>query len=399
MARRVTAMDIRMATALAGGVGNVAAFCRDQGISRQTFYKWRARVRAHGVAGLNELSRRPHHSPAATATAIEELIVRRRKELLDDGADHGPWPIRWALLADAGVADSQVPSAATISRILARRGLVTPCPAKRPRSSYRRFVAERANELWQSDWTEWTLADGTAVAIAGTLDDHSRLLAGIAADHADASAVFVWQVMVAAISAYGVPAASLTDNGAVYSQARRGGEAAFEANLRALGCAPICSTPYHPQTCGKIERFWQTLKKWLTAHGPFTELDTLNNALAAFTDYYNTRRPHRALHGATPAAVWNESPKARPTDRPLAAPATLHHTTVTATGVAPVGRYQINVGARWIGQPITAINDADHITIFTGNQLIRVLQADPSRVYQPAEPGRPRTHHRRKPAH
>lgn len=398
MAQKVTAMDVRMATALAGGVGNVAAFCRQQQISRQTFYKWRARVGEHGVDGLAELSRRPRRSPAATPATVEELIVRTRKKLADDGSDHGPWPIRWALLSDLSVADCDVPSVATIARILARRGLVTPCPAKRPRSSYRRFVAARPNEMWQSDWTEWVLLDESAVAIAGTLDDHSRLLVGIGADRADATAQFVWSVMMAAIGQFGVPMTSLTDNGMVYSLARRGGEAAFEANLRALGCTPICSMPYHPQTCGKIERFWQTLKKWLRAHGPFTTLEELNTALVVFAEYYNQRRPHRALGGKTPAVIWDASARARPAQRPLPAPVIMHNGTVSSTGVVAVGPYTVNVGNRWNGQPITALKDGEHITIFAGNHLVRVLDADPSRRYQPAQADRKRTYRHREPA-
>jgi transposase InsO family protein len=398
MAQKVTAMDVRMATALAGGVGNVAGFCREQGISRQTFYKWRARILEHGVDGLVERSRRPRRSPAATPVAIEESIVRIRKELADDGADHGPWPIRWALLADSVIVEESVPSVATIARILTRRGLVTPCPAKRPHSSYRRFVAARPNECWQSDWTQWVLADGTAVAVAGTLDDHSRLLAGLGADYADATGEFVWAVMTAAIGRFGVPMSSLTDNGMVYSLARRGGEAAFEANLRALGCHPICSRPYHPQTCGKIERFWQTLKKWLRTHGPFATLDELNDALTLFAEYYNQRRPHRALGGKTPAAVWHAATKARPAERPLPSPVTTHLGTVSNNGVAAIGPYLINVGTRWNSQPITAVKDGEHIAIFAGNRLVRVLDADPTRRYQPAPAGREHTYRHREPA-
>ena len=81
-----------------------------------------------------------------------------------------------------------MPSRTTIARILTRRGQVRPQPRKRPRSSYRRFEAGRPNEMWQSDWTEWHLSDGRPVAIAGTLDDHSRLLVGIGAGPATATA-------------------------------------------------------------------------------------------------------------------------------------------------------------------------------------------------------------------
>ena len=94
MAQKVTAMDIRAATALAGQVENVAAFCRDQQISRQTFYKWRKRFGQRGLAGLEERSRRPVSCPGQTAAAVEELVLRRRKELLEAGRDHGAPPDR-----------------------------------------------------------------------------------------------------------------------------------------------------------------------------------------------------------------------------------------------------------------------------------------------------------------
>ena len=401
MAVRVAAVDVRMATACAGAVGNVSAFCAERGISRETFYKWRARFAAEGPDGLLERSRRPRSSPGATAAVIEELVVATRKRLAEAGHDHGPDPIRWELLGRANIAAELVPSRATIARILTRRGQVSPQPQKRPRSSFRRFVAERPNERWQSDWTAWRLADGTAVAIAGTLDDHSRLLVGLGAGLGDGTGELVWSVMAAAIGAYGVPQESLTDNGSCYSTARRGqSPAAFETNLRALGCRPITSRPYHPQTCGKIERFWQTLKKWLTAyelrHRRAGDLAELNTRLQHFAHYYNTRRPHRALHGRTPATTFAATPAARPVERPLPAPVTVHHGTVNNCGVTPAGPYMINVGNRWIGHPTTAIKDGDHIAIFTGNQLIRALDADPTRRYQPAEP-RHRTYRHREP--
>ena len=393
-------MDVRMATALAGAVPNVAVFCRTQGISRQTFYKWRARFVADGVEGLAERSRRPISSPGATPAGVEELVVRTRKELAEVGADHGPDPIRWTLLARPHVDGAVLPSRATIARILIRRGLVVPEPSKRPKSSLHRFVYARPNECWQSDWTSWHLADGSDVAIAGTLDDHSRTLVGIGAGPGDANTGLVWTVMTHAIGQYGVPQRSLTDNGMVYSMARRGGVAAFETNLRALGCQPICSSPYHPQTCGKIERFWQTLKKWLRAHearhGQPRTLEELNTTLAVFADYYNQQRPHRALSGRTPAAAFTATTAARPADRPIPAAISIHHSQVSASGCTAVGPYMINVGNRWIGHHTTTIKDGDHLAIFSGTQLIRVLDADPSRAYQPAQP-RPRTYRLREP--
>jgi transposase InsO family protein len=383
-------MDVRMATACAGAVKDVAAFCREQRISRKTFYKWRARFAELGVEGLAERSRRPHRSPGATPAAVEDEIVIVRKRLTEEGADNGPDSIRLDLLARG----LSAPSRATIARVLTRRGLVVPAPRKRPRCSMHRFAYLRPNECWQSDWTSWSLADGSPVAIAGTLDDHSRLLVGIGAGLGDGDGPLVWAVMAAAIGAYGVPQRSLTDNGMCYSTARRGLSASdFETNLRALGCGPITSTPYHPQTCGKIERFWQTLKKWLraqdTRHGAASDLTELNTRLLIFADYYNTRRPHRALAGRTPAQTYAATPAARPAQRPLPAPITVHHVVIDQRGVAQLAHQHIHVGTRWRGTPVQAIKDGNHVTIFARNHLVRALDIDPSHRYQRAQQDNP----------
>ncbi|MFZ0832536.1 MAG: helix-turn-helix domain-containing protein, partial [Mycobacterium sp.] len=116
MAQKVTAMDIRAATALAGQVENVAAFCRRQQISRQTFYKWRRRFGDDGLVGLQEQSRRPFSSPGQTAAAVEEAVLGKRKQLLEQGLDHGPQSIVWALQRDG----TPAPSRSTTWRILTR---------------------------------------------------------------------------------------------------------------------------------------------------------------------------------------------------------------------------------------------------------------------------------------
>lgn len=393
MAQKVTAMDIRAATALAGQVENVAAFCRRHQISRQTFYKWRRRFGESGLAGLEERSRRPQRSPGQTAAAVEEAVLRKRKQLLEQGRDHGPQSIVWALQRDGVPA----PSRSTVWRILTRYGLIVPQPQKRPKSATKRFVFARPNECWQSDWTQWSLADGSAVAIAASLDDHSRYLPALQAAAGSASNELVWSVMLAGIAECGVPAMSLTDNGLVYTGRRFAFEAAFETNLRALGTRMVNSSAYHPQTCGKIERFWQTLKKWLRARPAPATIDELNELLAQFRDFYNHHRPHRALGGATPAEAFTATDKARTADHPLPEPLFLsRHTVGQTSGKLHIAPYRVNVGLRWAGHTCDVIRQGDYIAIFSGTTLVRQLIADPTRQYQPSAPNT-RTYRARQP--
>jgi transposase InsO family protein len=386
MAQKVTAMDIRMAAGLAGQIDNVAEFCRREGISRETFYKWQRRFLQHGVPGLQERSRRPNRSPGQASMAVQKLVLDRRERLVKDGLDHGPEAIVWALRDDSAVDAAVVPSRSTVWRILARHGVITAQPQKRPKSATKRFCFTRPNECWQSDWTQWHLGDGTLVAIAGTLDDHSRYLVGLRATLGAADAELVWSVIMAGIDECGIPSMSLTDNGVVYTGRLRGYESVFEINMRALGTHTVNSTPYHPQTCGKIERFWQTLKKWLRAQPAPATVADLNTLLDWFRNFYNHHRRHRAHHGATPAVVFTATEAARPSVRPLPAPVVVTCTTVDKkTGRLFVAPYDINVGLRWAGHQCHAIRDGEHIVIFSGNRLVRALTADPTRKYQPGD--------------
>ncbi len=254
--------------------------------------------------------------------------------------------------------------------------------------------------MWQSDWTGWHLSGARPVAIAGTLDDHSRVLVGISAGSGDGTGELVWSVMAAAIGAYGVPMSSLTDNGLCYTTARRPDHkpAAFQANLAALGCQSTASTPYHPQTRGKIERFWQTLKKWLrareTVHGEYRTLAALNHDLAAFAEHYNTRRPHRAHNGRTPAVVHAATVKARPAERPLPTLTQIYRVHVSTAGSIAVSgppgavatQLRVHLGGRYKQLPVTVLQDGIRVTVFNGNTLIRALDLDLTKTYQRLHP-------------
>jgi transposase InsO family protein len=385
-------MDARLIAAVSGSDDGlkVAGLCRQLGISRQSFYKWRARYRLEGLEGLDERSRRPDRSPRRVPSVIEDVVVEYRKRLTDRGLDAGASTIRWHLLQAAKPA--RVPSEATIWRILVRRGFVTPTPSKRPKGSIRRFEADWPNERWQADHTSWELADGTGVQILNIIDDHSRLCVASVAALTITSPV-LWGTFSSAGSTWGFPSSCLTDNGLVFSGKLRGFQVDFEIRLRAAGITPITSAPFHPQTCGKVERFQQTLKKWLRARARhLTSLAILNACLEDFAAHYNHQRPHRAIGRTTPYARWSANAPAGPQPTAIPAPtrpidpnAIRSDHQVSKDGNINLQGHVIRIGAQYPGRTLQIITRAgDHLSIYHHDQLIRTLILDRTRRYQPS---------------
>src|SRR5204863_5379283 len=180
-------------------------------------------------------------------------------------------------------------------------------------SAWKRFTAQQPNELWQADVTHWRLADHTEVEILDVIDDHSRVAIASLARPVTTGPDVV-DTFVAAFAHWGTPAGVLTDNGAIFTAKQRGdGRTALEILLGELGIKYSHSRPYHPQTCGKVERFHQTLKKHLAKQDPAATLEDLQRQLDRFDEYYNAVRPHRALGRRTPQDAFLARPKAGPT--------------------------------------------------------------------------------------
>jgi transposase InsO family protein len=384
MVRGVVPMDVRLRIAVASGI-NVSAFCREHGLSRETFYVWRRRYEAEGLDGLEVRSRAPKHSPQRISFELEDAIVALRKELDGLGVDAGAGTIQWRLGRDDRWKGA-VPSEATIWRVLTRRGFVVGEPRKRPKSSWHRFQASAPNELWQADCIDWVTAAGP-VRILSFLDDHSRVALRVKA-LPEATSEATWVTFCEATASWGVPLGQLTDNALNFSGRLRGVEVRFEIELRAIGVVPKTSRPFHPQTCGKVERFQQTLKKWLRRKGLAADLAHLQVWLDEFVDYDNQHRPHRAIGRRTPAEAWTATPPA--INLGVALPSPTSHSTVLVDhrGVLSLGRYRIHVGAEWAHQHARVDHDDTHAAVFIGHHLARALTLDPTRTYQPS--GRPR---------
>jgi len=265
---------------------------RSAGISKAWVDKLVARYLEGGLEALTPRSRRPRSCPHAAPPDVQAAVLELRHQLAADGHDAGPHTLAHHLRLRSG----HTPSVATIWRILNRHGEITPQPQKRPKSSFIRFEASLPNEMWQGDTTHWHLADGTDVEILNYLDDHSRLLLACGA-FPTVKAAAVVQTFYAAAQSHGFPASLLTDNGAVFTGTYRKGKVLLESELDRLGVVFKHSTPYHPQTCGKVERFHQTLKRFLAKQVPARSIPHLQLQLDTFRAYYNHHRPHRALHG------------------------------------------------------------------------------------------------------
>ncbi len=362
---------------------SVREVSRAHGLSKTWIYELVGRFRAGGYEALEPRSRRPRECPHETSREVVEAVLALRRELQDAGHDCGPATIAYHL---ANRID-QVPSRATIWRILKRHGLIVPQPQKRPACSRIRFEADLPNEMWQADITAWQLADGQPAEILNLLDDHSRLFLGSDA-YGRVKAPDVVASFHKACELHGIPYSLLSDNGAVFTGASRRGKVLLEAELERLGVLFKNSRPYHPQTCGKVERLHQTLKRYLAKQPPAATLAELQAQLDTFAHYYNDIRPHRALGGQTPLQAYSTRIKARPAGATAATYFRVRQDKVDKTGTVTL-RYDsrlhhIGLGRAHKGRHVKLlIADRSIRVIDLQGQLIRELTLDPTRDYQP----------------
>lgn len=407
MAVRTVRMDIAVQVATWPADvprGAVTRFCREYEVSRSWFYQVRARVAAEGVEGLQRRPRLPGRSPLAVPIEIEEIAVRLRKELAEDGCDHGPMTVRDRLLK-LGIA---APSVATLARIFSRRGMVVAQPQKRPRSSYRRFEAAKVHELWQLDAFEWPLLDGSPAVVFQLEDDHSRcaVASWVATGETSKDAIAVFD---AGVAAYQVPHRLLTDNHASLNPTRRGFVGQLVSHVERLGVKAITGRPHHPQTQGKDERLHATTVKWLQARPRAATLAELQTQLDQFDHYYNQLRGHQALSRdsvgllRTPAQAVAEDPVAtppvapdtepKPAVRRRPPPLASRAVVVDSKGKVNVAYKKIQVGGQRRGQTVRVIINGSVITILdaTGQMIRTVTITADTFYYGNGQPrGRPR---------
>ncbi|MGM7775919.1 IS481 family transposase [Arthrobacter sp. KNU-44] len=377
---------------------SVADAARRYGVSRRWVHELLRREAEGGIDAVEPRSKRPLSNPRRTTDAVTGRVQALRRELDAAGLDAGPVTIAWHL----GREGLHAPSISTIRRILHTAGLIAPEPKKRPKSSLHRFEAHQPNETWQSDFTHWALADGTDTEILNFLDDHSCYLLACAA-FTPVTVTAVVSTFLAAAAEHGLPAWTLTDNGMVYTTrlaGGKGGRNAFEHQLHALGITQKNGSPSHPQTQGKIERFHQTLKKWLTGQPRAHTLADLYEQLDKFRHIYNHERPHRALNRRTPHEAYTATPKAAPSGAKQGDHWRRRIDRVDRFGkltLRHAGRLRhIGIGRAYAGKHVLMlIHDMDvTISDTATGEIIRELTIDPARGYQPRQRKTPRSEDR-----
>ncbi|WP_336644749.1 IS481 family transposase [Microbacterium sp. USHLN186] len=366
--------------------GEVAA---RYGVSKTLVHKLHHRWLTEGEAAYQPRSRRPRSTPNRTPESVRLRVIALRDELTAQGLDAGADTIAAHLSHEKTHL-----SRTTIWRILTATGKVSPQPQKRPRSSWRRFAADRPNELWQSDFTHVTLTDGTDTEVIGWIDDHSRYMLHLSA-HRRVTGRTVTDTFTDTAARHGYPTATLTDNGMVYTtRLARGGRGrpdgagnGFETLLADLGITQKNGKPFKPTTQGKIERFWQTLKKYLHAH-PAASLTQLQTTLDTFRDYYNNTRPHRGIGRRTPAFAYELIPKAAPTQPADPNIWRVRYDTIDNDGKITLRRsgrlLHLGIGRAHARTEIICLVHNSNATIITLNtgELIAEFTLDPTKNYQ-----------------
>jgi transposase InsO family protein len=288
---------------------SVTATCRGFGVSRRTYYRWRARYRAHGVAGLVDRSSRPHRSPRRLALEHERTIAELRQQR--------QWgPDRIAAVTGFG--------RATVHRVIRRLGL-----QRRPRvrEPVRRYQRQQPGELVHVDTKKLASLNhrlGQRIShdrqnhprtpvgyqvIYAAIDDATRLgyTEQLGDERGETAAAFLVRASTFfAEQGVGVQRV-LTDNGSP-----------FRSHAWAVACADLgvrqrYTRPYRPQTNGKVERFFRTLLDECLYAQSFGSDHERGLGLTSFLCYYNAERPHLGLRGLTPRQRLALSPAVLPT--------------------------------------------------------------------------------------
>ena len=288
------------------GQWSMTELCARYGVSRKSGYGLVARVREHGDAALEGLSRAPLSCPHETADDIVDLIVAERRKVR--------WGARKLLRVLATkYPKKQFPARSTVADILDRHGLVE---RRRRRTKWKHpgvapAAAAAPNDLWTVDFKgQFRTGDGVYCYPLTIVDLHSRYLLRV---HALPSvrtegAKPVFERLFRDV---GLPGAIRSDNGPPFASTGIHGLCELNAWWMRLGIVHQRIHPSSPQENGAHERMHKTLKRD-TARPPAASMAAQQRRFDGFVDEFNQVRPHEALDDETPGSIWTPSPRPYP---------------------------------------------------------------------------------------
>ncbi len=308
---------------------NVAALCREYGVSRKSGYKWLKRFREGGAEALADMSRRPHKSPRASGEAVLRVIELRAK--------HPRWgPRKLHKVLARTLPQGAVPSQRTIARILERADMARPARKRRPPQARPEEApgveVEAPNDLWTVDFKGWwRSAEGSRCEPLTVRDALSRYVLCaelLGSTRGDA----VKQVFERLFEHYGLPRALQVDNGSPFASTRaRGGLTTLAAWWVSLGIDLVRGRPGHPEDNGGHERMHADIQaeveRWATR-----SYDTMQAELDAWRHEFNIVRPHAALGDRVPAEAYRPSPRRFVEPKPPVYPPGFETRRVSKTG-------------------------------------------------------------------
>ena len=280
----------------------LAPLCREFGVTRPTGRKWRQRYLELGAAGLEEESRRPKTSPLSLAEEVVAAVLESR----DAHPSWGPKKLHEVLRRRFG---DQTPSRSTVARLLRRFGRVQkrrsrPTPSLVERAP--NVSAQKPNEVWTVDFKGWWKShDGARCEPLTVRDAYSRFVLTVTLMRPRVGEVTA--VFEALFRKHGLPTAIQCDNGAPFIQVQaRGGLSRLSAWWVSLGIRLVRSRPGCPQDNGGHERMHRDMAREVEAT-PAPNAQTQQRLLDKWRQEFNHVRPHEALEGKTPAAVYQPS--------------------------------------------------------------------------------------------
>jgi transposase InsO family protein len=352
---------VEFVVAMSRGESKLSRLCQEFAISRPTGYRWWKRFQKEGMAGIEERSRCPHHTPGRTSGGIEQRVVELRRARPDWGARKLQVLLRREQVS--------LP-AGTIHRILLRHDLVRE-PDRHP-AAVNRFEREAPNQLWQMDF-KGPKGWNHPVGPLSILDDHSRYATALQATGSTREQS-VREVLQATFQECGLPEQMLMDHGCPWwsGQAERGWTR-LTVWLMKQDIELYFSGYRHPQTQGKVERMHRSLTAALLRRGT-PAAEHRQAWLDEFRREYNEVRPHQALGMRTPSQVWCKSLRSyQPHPPAWVYPAGYETMPVKRQGHIRLHGRRVWVSEALAGENVGLLEVAGRVLIFFRRTVVRAV--------------------------